>query len=347
MGRLETAEASGRPDDSAAAATPGRFPMRSIRTRSVSAAWRTNAFRASIASWSIRPPPLCRGLPGVPTPRVATTTLAVSSPRSRVTNATKLRSSSPAPVRRTRASAICTTASPACPRFVRRRPRPPPAPPCPALRVRAASTRDQARAGAAPNSRPAATDRPAANASTTPSRATSARPGTFRGTRDGAARTIPAATATPAAPPAAPRSTLSVSSCRATRPRPAPSAPRMASSRRRAMPRARSRPVTLAQAISSTSPVAAPTIASASRKGRARSSRRRTTRASGVRSGAGNQGSSARCRSSIARTSACARAGVTPGRRRPMPSMNPGFSSTPPEDSYGATTSGVQNWAEE
>ena len=140
--------------------------------------------------------------------------------------------------------------------------------PCPAFRARVRSPRDHARAGAVPESRPAAADRPAVNASTTPSRATSARRGMLLGIRAGAARTIAAATAQPTTPPATLRSTLSVSNCRTTRPRPAPSAPRMASSRRRAMPRARSRPATLAQASSSTSPVAAASMASAGRNGR-------------------------------------------------------------------------------
>ena len=89
-----------------------------------------------------------------------------------------------------------------------------------------------------PNSRPAKTDSPAANATIVPSAATAASPGTARGTRTGAVRTIPAATATPTVPPTRPRTTLSVSSWRTTLPRPAPSAPRTTSSRRRAMPRA-------------------------------------------------------------------------------------------------------------
>ena len=204
---------------------------------------------ASTSSGSRRPPPSLAETPGAPIETLIRTTCVGSNPRSRVTNATKLRSSSPAPVKRTTASAICATASPVCPRFVRRRPGPPPVAPCPAARARGRSTRDHATAGAVPNRRPTATERPAVNASADSSRATSARPGTPRGNRAGAARTIPAATAQPTAPPATLRSKLSVRSWRTTRPPPAPSAPRMASSRRRAMPRASSRPATLAQAI--------------------------------------------------------------------------------------------------
>ena len=234
----------------------------------------------------------------------AVTTFVGSNPRSRVTNSTKLRKSRPAPVKRTSASATCTTASTACPRFFRRLPKPPA--PCPVSSVRVRSARDQARAGAVPNSRPAKTDSPAANATIVPSAATAASPGTARGTRTGAVRTIPAATATPTVPPTRPRTTLSVSSWRTTLPRPAPSAPRTTSSRRRAMLRASNRPATFAQASSSTSPVAAPSIASAGRNGRPRHSCRPTTRASGARSGAIGQGSSTRRRSRIVRTSVAA-----------------------------------------
>ena len=120
----------------------------------------------------------------------APTTLAGSKPRSRVTSATKLRSSSPAPVSSTSASATCVTASAACPRLARSRPKPPAEAPV-SLRVRAGSTRDQASAGAVPNSRPATTDTMTANASTAPSTPTSASPGTLRGASTGAARAIP------------------------------------------------------------------------------------------------------------------------------------------------------------
>ena len=53
-------------------------------------------------------------------------------------------------------------------------------------------------------------------------------------------------------PPASDSSTLSVSSCRMRRPRPAPIAARIAISRRRPVARTSSRLATLAQAMSST-----------------------------------------------------------------------------------------------
>ena len=59
-----------------------------------------------------------------------------------------------------------------------------------------------------------------------------------------------------AMPPMADSSTLSVSSWRTMRPRPAPMAERMAISRERPVARASSRLATLAQAISSTQPTA-------------------------------------------------------------------------------------------
>ena len=201
----------------------------------------------------------------------------------------------------------------------------------------------QASAGAVPNSRPATTDTAAVNASTAPSTPTSASPGTLRGTSAGAARTIPAATARPAVPPATLRTTLSVSSWRTIRPRPAPSAPRTASSRRRAIPRASSRPATLAHAISSTSPVAAASIRSAGRNGRPRSSRNDVTRVSTPKPG--DRGPSGPARSRIVRTSVSACAGDTPSRSRPTP-MNVLMMKSEPSNgasgSYGGTTSGVQ-----
>ena len=62
-----------------------------------------------------------------------------------------------------------------------------------------------------------------------------------------------AASSRPSAPPAAARTSASISSCWKTRPRPAPSAARIAISLRRPSARVNSRLPTLAQAISSTS----------------------------------------------------------------------------------------------
>ena len=77
-----------------------------------------------------------------------------------------------------------------------------------------------------------------------------------------------AASAKPRAPPKSASSVLSVSSWRTSRPRPAPSAARIASSRLRRSMRDSIRLATLAQAISSTQPTAP---SSTSSVGRARS----------------------------------------------------------------------------
>ena len=136
------------------------------------------------------------------------------------------------------------------------------------------------------------------------------------------------------------------------RPRAAPSAPRTASSRRRAMPRARSRPATLTQAISSTSPAAAVSTSSAGRWSRTISSCSGTTRptkagaAFAARPAPGGAPPMSGCRR-IASTSAAACAGDTPGRRRPSAekanetaSVRPSPFSTGAE---GCMTMGVQS----
>ena len=69
-------------------------------------------------------------------------------------------------------------------------------------------------------------------------------------------RTMKAST-TPAEAPSAESTTLSVSSWRTSRPRPAPSARRIAISRWRAAVRTSSRPATLAQAMHSTAAIIA------------------------------------------------------------------------------------------
>ncbi len=80
------------------------------------------------------------------------------------------------------------------------------------------------------------------------------------------------------APPATASSVLSVSSCRTSRPRPAPSAARIASSRSRPSIRASVRLATFAQAISSTSPVMPSRISSSSRAPLVSASRTGTVR---------------------------------------------------------------------
>ena len=81
------------------------------------------------------------------------------------------------------------------------------------------------------------------------------------GKKEGRASTVHSANSSPSAPPATPRTRLSVSICRSTRPRLAPSARRTATSRLRALARDRRRPATLAHAISRTSPTAAIRVA--------------------------------------------------------------------------------------
>jgi hypothetical protein len=70
---------------------------------------------------------------------------------------------------------------------------------------------------------------------------------------------------TPSTPPIADTTRLSVTSWRTMRPRPAPSAARIASSLWRAVPRASCRCATLTHAISRTSPTAASSVQSAGR----------------------------------------------------------------------------------
>ena len=120
-----------------------------------------------------------------------------------------------------------------------------------------ASVRAACHAGARPKSTPESTQAVSVKSST----GTLSRTSTSDGRRPGGitariARIAAAARPTPSAPPTSASSTLSVSNCR-TMVRPdAPSARRIASSRWRAVPRARSRLATLAQAISSTNPTA-------------------------------------------------------------------------------------------
>ena len=120
--------------------------------------------------------------------------------------------------------------------------------------------------------RRSAIDRPAVNASTVPLTPTACRRGRLDGLSCTSASTPQTATSRPSAPPTAASSTLSVSSCRTRRARPAPSARRIAISRWRTDERASSRFATFAQAISSTQPTAASSVSSAGRTSPTRSS---------------------------------------------------------------------------
>ena len=82
------------------------------------------------------------------------------------------------------------------------------------------------------------------------------RAGCLRGSRSAEARSPNDQASRPTPPPAAPSSRLSVISCRISRPRAAPSAARIASSRMRPDARASRRLATFAQAMSRTTPTA-------------------------------------------------------------------------------------------
>ena len=239
---------------------------------------------------------------------------------------TKLRKSSPAPVRSTRARATWATASTARARFERSSRKPPDDCSFSSSRVRARSSRDHRRAGAAPNSSPAAIDSPKVNASVTGSMPTSSSLEMSPGTSAGTARSTIDAAASPSTPPPALIITLSVSSCRTRRPRFAPSAAHTASARWRATPRASSSPATLMQAISSTRAVAKVRAKSAGRYAPTISSSNGATRTA-FSDGASpsrpppmaSTGSSlVLCRRVLASAAACS--GDTPGARRPRAS---------------------------
>jgi hypothetical protein len=128
----------------------------------------------------------------------------------------------------------------------------------PSLSVSARFSREACQAGAQPKSMPARLVAAIVNSSTGTLSRTSASDGSVKGGMVAwITSSSPRARATPRAPPTSASTTLSVSSCRTSRLRPAPSAERTTSSRWRAEPRASCRFATLAQAISSTKPTAA------------------------------------------------------------------------------------------
>ena len=116
-----------------------------------------------------------------------------------------------------------------------------------------------------PNSTPVTTDTSRVNASTGRSTDTSPVREVKRDTNVVSMPTVAIANTTPTTPPAVASSVLSVSSCLISRPRPAPSAARRASSRSRPSIRASVRLATLAQAINSTRLVMPSRISSRSR----------------------------------------------------------------------------------
>ncbi len=143
---------------------------------------------------------------------------------------------------------------------------PPPAVPRPpSLSADATLVNDCWRAGARPTRRPVIRVSTAAAAKTAASTRTSFSRGASAGARATSASTPHMPSSRPATPPAAAMTRLSVASCRTIRPRLAPSAMRVASSRRRPDARASSRLAMLAQAMSSTKVTAPASATSAGR----------------------------------------------------------------------------------
>ena len=117
-----------------------------------------------------------------------------------------------------------------------------------------------------PKSRPVTTAAPSVKSSTVMSIRTGFTRGIGSVLDDWSSRTPHHASARPAAAPASASSRLSVRSCRTTRQRPAPSAARIASSRRLPPARISSRLATFAHATSRTSVTAPSRISSGSRE---------------------------------------------------------------------------------
>src|SRR5581483_9146601 len=155
--------------------------------------------------------------------------------------------------------------------------------------------------------------REAEQPSTRASSRTSSSRGRSPGPSASSASTPHAASNTPQTPPATASSRLSVSNCRMTRQRPAPSATRTAISRRRTAPRASSRPATLTHATASTQPTAPSSTKSGRRKSPVSSRMAGMTRAPVYLLVSGY---CARNAAVIASSSACACPGVTLGFNR-------------------------------
>ena len=149
----------------------------------------------------------------------------------------------------------------------RRGPNPPPARELSCF-ITSASSGRAVNAGSAPNSMPVSTETTSVKPSTVASMPTSLARVVKRAVKATSSWSAPLARPRPISPPATARSVLSVSSWRTSRPRPAPSAARIASSRLRRSMRASIRFATFAQAISRTQPTAP---SSTSSVGRARS----------------------------------------------------------------------------
>ena len=236
---------SGRKEIAPAASTPGSAAT-SVKKRSRKA-----------ARWPSAPYLACGS------DRRMVTVRDESKPGSCFRTRTKLRTSSPAPTSNTSASATSTTTNTARVRFPRA------ADPLlpPSLRESVRLVPDAVSAGTTPKIKPQTTDAPNVNASTVASMPTSSR--RWIGKRSATtARRNPRphhASSSPPNPPASERTRLSASNWRTSRPRPAPSAARTASSRWRAVARASRRLATFAQAMRSTKATAPASTKSAGR----------------------------------------------------------------------------------
>ena len=138
--------------------------------------------------------------------------------------------------------------------------------PRPLFKGSASDARDPCNAGTSPNAMPVRIASAPVKASTRQSIRTSESRGVSAGSVDCNSRRPCVARAMPSAPPRDASRTLSVSSCRMMRRRPAPSAERTAISRERPADRARVRLATFAHAISSTRATALSSISSRSRE---------------------------------------------------------------------------------
>ena len=215
---------------------------------------------------------------------------------------------------------IASAASPTTSTLSRRPPAPLPARP-PSLSASAGARHVSCAASARPNSRPVSTQSSADAASTAPSIETSWITSARRGGISIDSHWLtPSAIATPPAPPTPASSTLSVSSCRIWRRRPAPSAARSETSRARAPPRAISSVARFTHASSRTKPTAT-TSAAIDRSGSRANSTRIETPTSRIRSAPGN--SLARS-AAMPASSASSSALVTPGRTRAGAFRSPG-----------------------
>ena len=180
-------------------------------------------------------------------------TLRASKPGSTLRRAPNVRISKAAPTSSTSANAISVTTRIDRALFCRN---PLPARKPLSLSVAFRSVRDALNAGISPNKAPVNTETPSVNTNT---RQSSVMPdpcspirGILPGLIESSPRTPKYPRPRPSRPPASDNKTLSVSSCRIRRPRPAPIAARMAISRCRMVARASRRFATLAQAMRST-----------------------------------------------------------------------------------------------